>query len=50
MQVIDNLIQKIRNIPESVRDPHISNKEIEKMANSILIAHEYEQVKRMEIK
>ena len=50
MQVIDNLIQRIRNIPEHVREPHISDKEIEQITNNLMLAHEYEQAKRMEVK
>ena len=50
MQVIDALIQKIRKIPEAMREPHISNKEIEQMTNNMLRTQEYEHMRRMEVR
>ena len=50
MQIIDSLIQQLRSIPEKVRSPMISDKEIEEITQNILVAHEYEYNRRMEIK
>jgi hypothetical protein len=50
MLVVNSLIQKIRTIPEQIREPNISNKEIEQIMNNVLLATEYEQMRRMEIK
>jgi hypothetical protein len=50
MKTIDEVLQEIRNIPEKVRTPYISNKELEKITEDLLRAREYEYNKRMEIK
>jgi hypothetical protein len=49
MQVVDNLIQKIRSIPENIREPKIPDKEIEQIANNLRLVHEYECARRMYI-
>ena len=50
MQIIENILQQLRSIPEKARTPAISDKEIEQITNNIVRAHEYEQNRRMEIK
>lgn len=50
MQIIDNMIQKIRSVPETVREPMISNKEIEQLTRNLMLVRECEYLKRLEIR
>ena len=36
MYIFDRCFQNLRNVPEDLRTPHFSNKEIEKMVQNIL--------------
>ena len=50
MSIIENLIKQIGSIPEQMRTPKLSDKEIEEVAKGLELAHEYEYAKHMEIK
>ena len=44
---IDNFFQNLRDIPEPIRTPNISDKEIEQMVKNMLIANENKHVVRI---
>jgi hypothetical protein len=50
MTALDDLLQKIRNMPEKLRTPYISNKELDQISREICLVKEFENNKRMEIK
>lgn len=50
MQIIDDLIQKIGTVPEQIREPHITDKEIEHMVDFLLSTSNFNRINQIGIK
>ena len=50
MELIENLLSRIRSIPEAFRSPQISNREIEDITRNMLLINECNNIRNLGVR